>query len=152
MSLVQPSPPEKASSPGHPASAPHVPTVLVFGDFGEEGEEIAWLLRISGYHAAFVRDAASAEMFLTEHRPALMVTRLRRLARRRREPLAGLLAALLTGSPETRVLLISDEVTAARSEIKSGVVEGILPRPLDAGKFCSAVHRAVHRCHSHATG
>jgi DNA-binding NtrC family response regulator len=127
-------------------------TVLVLGDLGGEGDRIAWLLRISGYHAAIVPDAASAEMFLAQHHPALIVARLRHMAWDPRDPLDEFLAALLAANPETRVLLISDDAATARSEIKSGVVEGILPRPLDAGKFCSAVHRAMNRTASQAAG
>src|ERR1043165_8715316 len=126
-SRSQPDPPSSKTG----SLAGRRPTVLVVGDFGGDGDQIAWLLGISGYHAAQVPDVAEAEMFLTQDRCALIVAHVPRSTRRRRDPLGELLAELRTISPGTGVLLIPDRAVDARADSQSGVA-GILPRPLDA--------------------
>jgi hypothetical protein len=132
--------PTEDASPNENAPSLRPPLVAVLGDFGKDGDQIAWLLRISGYHAAFLPDVASAEMFLAQHRPPLVVVHPRRDS----------FAELRVTCPETAVIIVSDDDTNAHAEIKSGLV-AILPLPFDAGKFCSAVYRAMNRPLSSAT-
>src|SRR3954466_10723480 len=98
-------PGDSSSNENSPAIPP--PTVLVLGDFEENGDQIAWLLRISGYHALFAPDVASAKMLLAYHHPALIVTNI---------PPPGpcepdRLEQVRNDCPDAVVLIISDDVT-----------------------------------------
>ena len=122
--------------PPHPAVSP---IVLVLGVSEERCNEIAWLLRISGYQVSIVPDVPAAQMSLVQSRPALLVSD---LPMSPDDVSAGVLACVRSHYADVPVLIVSDAPGLAR-ESPPGV--SFLTRPLDAGKFCSAVNRAIAR-------
>jgi DNA-binding NtrC family response regulator len=113
-------------------------SVLVLCASEERCNEIAWLLRLSGYRSSIVPDVPSAKMFLARCQPALIVADLRLPPGDAGGSLVDDLRAHYAG---TLVLIVHD--ASSPSQVVPPGVCGYLSRPLDAGKFLALVNRAV---------
>jgi DNA-binding NtrC family response regulator len=137
--------PSSVHSTGHDSTLEIIPTALAPAVLVVDGSEtcrdsLISLLRISGYRAIGAPNARVAMALLPGWHPVLIVSDLRVLA----SDAGSLLAYCRTEHPDVPILMLAHELPDAPPEVESGMA-GFLLKPIDAGKFCSAVSRVIAR-------